>query len=449
MAHQSEAACLLQTGSMYTRRVGLRPKSGHGENDVVLAGFKLGAFSLYYGDEPIYHFDLEGRWQRAYLAGTHYLKGLDGATVAVDRVREGANLVLRRRALAFAESSDLDAAIRATALDLLDGLAAQRLERLDPPAPTRTIADDELRSFLEEIARWDAAAWFAHRERYAATYGPLSFLPPEAQQSVVLQATLGHAGGITFGLAPAHEHYVRSAQEFDEHARAVAAILGRRVLQCRNIYVGGSDVLLRREADETEWLDTAVCYFPIDASATGKRLTERDEQTAPLDGVCLFVDQFEPGLPDRSVLGGLRERLLKRITLGIESGDAGVRRVYSKTWADGDLASFVAALKGAQIDVSVVLLVGAGGRQSASEHVAASSALLNSLPLGPTDIVYLLDANEVGGEHARAELARRGLETLSAQEAQEQQAELRAQLAPLRSERKVKIVPYTLEKLWT
>ena len=60
MAEQTEAACLLQTGAMYGRRVLLRPGSG----DPIFAGFRPGVFSLYFGDDPIYHFDREGRWQR-------------------------------------------------------------------------------------------------------------------------------------------------------------------------------------------------------------------------------------------------------------------------------------------------------------------------------------------------------------------------------------------------
>ena len=65
--------------------------------DPIFAGFKQGAFSLYFGDAPIYHFDLEGRWQRAFVDGTHYLKGLDATVHAIDRVREGPNLVLKRQ----------------------------------------------------------------------------------------------------------------------------------------------------------------------------------------------------------------------------------------------------------------------------------------------------------------------------------------------------------------
>src|SRR4051794_17948085 len=79
MAQTTEAACLLQTGSMYPARVGLR--GGSGED--VFFGIKTGGFSVYFGDEPIYHFDHEGRWQRAFFEGIHYLKGLDAVVRAV------------------------------------------------------------------------------------------------------------------------------------------------------------------------------------------------------------------------------------------------------------------------------------------------------------------------------------------------------------------------------
>ena len=91
------------------------------------------------------------------------------------------------------------------------GLADGRFRRQEPPAgKAMPLGNDELQDFLERIGRWDTAAWFAHRERYTATYGPLPFLPPECQNAVVLQATLGHAEGRTFGLSSPAEPYVRS-----------------------------------------------------------------------------------------------------------------------------------------------------------------------------------------------------------------------------------------------
>ena len=127
----------------------------------------------------------------------------------------------------------------------IEALGSGRLERVEPPSRARPLPSDELRASLEQVARWDAAAWFAHREKYIGTYGPLPLLPPDCLNAVVLQATLGHAGGITFGLSAAAEHSVRSASEFEEHARTVAELLGRRTLQSRSVFLGGGDVLRR------------------------------------------------------------------------------------------------------------------------------------------------------------------------------------------------------------
>src|SRR5947199_10180530 len=120
MAGESEAAGLLRAGALYTRRLGLRPPTG--PPDLIFAGFKHGAFSIYFGDAPIYHFDLEGRWQRAFVDGLHYLKGLDAVVQVIDRVREGPNLVLNRRTLDSAEATDFDAQVRTVALELISDL---------------------------------------------------------------------------------------------------------------------------------------------------------------------------------------------------------------------------------------------------------------------------------------------------------------------------------------
>src|SRR3954464_4614267 len=135
MAEQTEAACLLQTGASYGRRLGLRSPGGA----LVFAGFKRGAFPLYRDDEPIYHFDLEGRWQRAFVDGVHFLKGLDATVRAVDRGREGAGMVLRRRTLEAPEVEALDEAIRQDCRDLIGGLEGGDLALLPPPAGARMI----------------------------------------------------------------------------------------------------------------------------------------------------------------------------------------------------------------------------------------------------------------------------------------------------------------------
>ena len=131
--HLSEAACLVEQGATYRRRVGFKPVDRDGET--IFTGFKPGAFAIYFGDAPFFHFDLEGRWQRAFVEGTHFLKGLDGTVQSIDRVREGPNLVLKRSTLYDTAADDFDLRVRLMAEGFIGDLDALRLGRIEPASP--------------------------------------------------------------------------------------------------------------------------------------------------------------------------------------------------------------------------------------------------------------------------------------------------------------------------
>ena len=94
----TEAAALLRNGALYPRRLGLRDARG----PPALRGREAGAFSLYFDDEPIYHFDLDGRWQRAYVDGNHVRKALDQSVDRIGRDRVPEGIAIRRRACSAA-----------------------------------------------------------------------------------------------------------------------------------------------------------------------------------------------------------------------------------------------------------------------------------------------------------------------------------------------------------
>jgi len=442
--HTTEAVCLLEQGASYRRRIGLEPVATPG--DPIFAGFKHGAFSIYHGDAPIFHFDLEGRWQRAFVDGTHYLKGLDASVQTIDRVREGPNLVLSRTTLAYALASAFDERVRSMALELIAGLDAGRLGRVEPRAQkAQPLAPDELREFLERISSWDTAAWFAHRERYRATYGPLPFLPPECQNAVVLQATLGHAAGFGFGGSPSAEASARSPAEFEQHGKDVAALWGRRLLQSRVVFLAGSDVLHRPVEDIAAYLSAVGRTFPIERKSP-RSTTDRaeDEDKPRFDGVHAFLGNLALPRPDRSGWRELATRGLVRVSLGVESGDPEVRRIYSKRWTDDDLRSTVADIKTAGLGISVLTLVGAGGIERAEPHVELTARLIESIDLFPGDFAFLLDEHEVRDPNRSPE----GLTPSRGPTWSLQQAKLKEALAPLKK-RGIKVLPYTVEKQWT
>jgi hypothetical protein len=67
----------------------------------------------------------------------------------------------------------------------------------------------------------------------------------------------------------------------------------------------------------------------------------------------------------------------------------------------GAAAPFIATLKAAGLAVSVVLMVGMGGKSSAVSHVKKSIDLMAQLPLTARDIVYLSPFREGSGREER------------------------------------------------
>ena len=77
--------------------------------------------------------------------------------------------------------------------------------------------------------------------RYDATYGPLPLLPPDCLSAVVLQATRGPADGLALGGGRAEARTARSPQAFEDHAPRVADLYGRRIEQCKGVFLAGAD----------------------------------------------------------------------------------------------------------------------------------------------------------------------------------------------------------------
>jgi hypothetical protein len=367
---------------------------------------RAGAFSLYFGDEPFFHFDLDGRWQRIYDAGTHFRKALDNSVDALERRREGAGLVMRRRSLSFAEIADLDAKARATALDLLDDLGHGRDTLVPPPDGSPPLGIDELRELLERVTRWDADAWFRHREAYLAAYHAPPPPPPDQKLAVVFETRRAADG------AP------REPREFAAHAGRVLALYGRRIEQANGAYL---------------------------ADAQPDRLTSYLEAIRRLDpdgrlrrvGSDLRIGPDDP-FPDATCWAAHRALGLERLWIEVASGPAEARRGFGDASTNDGLRRAVATLHAAGTAVSLGVHAYTGDREfSTTRHQPETIALIASLDLRPGDVVFVMEAGGASdnatlepGEQAPAE--RLGGELL---------AGLRAVKPP-----GVKVVPYDPDK---
>jgi Radical SAM superfamily len=454
MAATTEAAILLDAGVLYGRRVLFQPAAG----DPIFVGFKPGTFSIYIGDTPFYHLDLEGRWQRALVDGVHYLKALDTTVQSIDRMREGKSLVLKRRTLSDAETEALDARVRFDASALLRDIDAGSLTRFEPTAKGVPIAPDALKAFLDRVVSWDSSAWRNQRVRYHATYRALPFVPPDCTSPVILQATLADRASWVAGAEsstprngrcqdenrgilphPPIGSFARTARQFEEHVRSVSTLLGRRVEQCKTVFLGGPDVLLQPSSQIAAYLEIAARRLPVTTHPERRHPDPSGATAHTLDGIHAFLDTFGHTLD----WPALRTRGLVRVSLGIESGDPLVRTLYGKTWTNDALRATVSALTAAGIGVSPIVWLGAGGSENASNHLAATSALISTLELGPGDVVALVDAEELQNLGASPPTS---AFPLPAPELDAQRDALKTALAAARAERKFKVVPYSFEK---
>jgi hypothetical protein len=456
MAHLTEAACLIEQGAMFPRRQGFRDPAG----STVLMGFKPGACSIYFDDAPIYHFDLEGRWQRAFIEadlsapdtpknlagvpGTHYLKSLDTSTVGLMRVREANEIKIQRRTLGYAETVDLDESIRSMAMTLHARIASGELQPVAPPSEGRTagkaVDTADLLDFLERIADRDSSAWSGQKQQFMGTFGPLPMSPPGSPGLMVIQATMGDVSepAIGFGGARTTPIHVRTDEEFKKHLQQVVSLWGRRLPQARGIYLAGSDLLHQPMPVVLNYLDQiseAISGSSIDILARVIDPVQRPQKS----DISLMTHRLDGPAPTVEMLEEYRKRGVTHLTIGVESLNQTVRRTYGRSWTNQDLVQWIQNAKEASLPLSMVLLIGAGGIDQ-PEDQAETISVLDELPWSEGTVIYLLDAAEtVDGTPNEPSIAESNAAALHS---------MRAELATALKPRKVKVAHYTLEKDW-
>ncbi len=163
------------------------------------------------------------------------------------------------------------------------------------------------------------------------------------------------------------------------------------------------------------------------------------------DGVASFVDVFSG--PGRTADGWaeLRSLGLRRVHVGMETGCDDLLRWLEKP-ASGDLVrEKVTAMKEGGLHVSLILLLGAGGREYAARHVRDTARVINALPLARGDYIYLSPLVVYhGGSYDQRALSGE-IEPLTAQEIDQQEQALRAAFSPDHWRGKPYLARYELE----
>jgi hypothetical protein len=146
---------LLRDARNLTPRVQIRAVIG-GRDAAVFAGFRGESLSLYFGPEPVFHFNAAGELRRAFLAG-RIVKAEDGRLFGMERILGENQVELRTSAVPEDEQQTVFADLAARLAGLRAAFARGEMT-IEGQEPAGGDAVERLKRWLERHATSRVAA---------------------------------------------------------------------------------------------------------------------------------------------------------------------------------------------------------------------------------------------------------------------------------------------------
>lgn len=381
-----------------------------------------GAFALKVGESEVYSLDGEGRLVGAFSGDRWLRRGLD-------------NHVVEKRAASFTTGWH---PLPPAAVDSLLEESARRMGELhravvegDAVSADATAAE-VVAPWLERAAAWDAVRYRHDAAEFLRLFRRVPILPPDQYLSVVLQPTEGcHYNRCTFcDLYRDRPFRIKTPAEFRQHLAAVKAYFGRGLARRRSLFLGDANALTIPMENLLAVFRDVQAEFPVAPADLSFAQLRRWLSAHPLgfDGIYSFLDVFTGRKKSVAEYASLRALGLRRVYIGLESGNPALLRFLRKPERVEDAIELVQTLHQAGVSAGVIVMVGAGGDRYAAGHVRDTIAVLNAMALQADDFLYLSEFVEhPGGDYARLARAE-GVQALDAAALGAQAEALRAGL---------------------
>jgi radical SAM superfamily enzyme YgiQ (UPF0313 family) len=165
---------------------------------------------------------------------------------------------------------------------------------------------------------------------------------------------------------------IKPPDEFSTHAEAVRDFLGDGLSLRRTIFLGDANALVIPQRQQQPLFDSVRAVYDVKS----------------LGGIYAFLDGFSGQKKSVADFVALRERGLKTVYVGMESGSADLLAFLKKPGNPQDVVEAVRAMKAAGLSVGVIVLLGAGGHQYAQQHVRDTIRAINAMHLDMDDLIY-------------------------------------------------------------
>lgn len=403
-----------------------------GDSLQVYVALSATELTLYFEPHLALHYDLEGRLVKVAEAAQFWRRSLSGRFLLTRKLpaEEGGGIV--RAVVPVNAATDVIGDAQRRTVEVHEALrAGQAVIELGRPAPAD--AQRQIAPLLELAAGFDALAATRAAEEFRRIYGRVAVLPPDQYNALVLQVTEGCAyAGCTFcDLYKGVVFRRKSLAEFREHIRAVRQFHGASLRARRSIFLGEANALTQPAAVLQDFFHVLNEEFELPVPETPSAAVSASwwlGSPRRFDGVSTFMDAFTN--PHRTVRDyfDLRRLGLRRVYIGLESGDAGLLKWLKKPATTASVQRCVQLLKECDILVGIIVLIGAGGREFAAAHVRETVRVLNELPLARNDHIFFSPLHVYPGGQYNAQATTDVVTTLTREERQRQEQDIRRAL---------------------
>jgi radical SAM superfamily enzyme YgiQ (UPF0313 family) len=186
------------------------------------------------------------------------------------------------------------------------------------------------------------------------------FRPPSEASSLIFQITIGCSqNSCTFCGMYKHKRFrLRSVDEIVAEIEAVPVPYRSGI---RRVFLADGDALVYPQEGLVQILDRLAAAYPnltrISAYASPNSLTTKSE----------------------SELAQLREKRLRILYFGLESGDAATLKIVNKGYAPGKMLELCRKAQTAGIKLSITAILGLAGRDRSAEHAQGTADWINQL----------------------------------------------------------------------
>ncbi|MGE5141784.1 MAG: radical SAM protein [Rudaea sp.] len=393
-----------------------------------------------------YTFDYDGRLIGAFLGGRNYRRGLANEILEKQGGPRPGVFGRVRRLLTRAEVQKLE--------EEAYGFTSRLSGELDLNNGGPGSGDGQAGAYqaaiqaLARVQTYDYARLEREREVYHRLYRPVTILPPDQYLAVYLQATEGclYNRCRFCGFYRDRPFRLKSPDEFRRHITDVRAFLGGGMTLRRSIFLGDANALMIPQVDLVPMLRAVQDEFEIlparlepDARGQWKR-----EHPGYLDGIYSFVDAVPARRKTPDEFAELARLGLRRVYVGLESGDAALLRFLGKPNTPADVIELVRDVKTAGVAVGLVILVGPGGKRFEEAHIRETAGLLNALALDSGDLIYFSEVVDYPGSTYGQRVESERIPSLSPGEINDQIDRLRARLSFPDPERAPRISYYDI-----